>query len=66
MIYVVEDNSLRLRKSCFKTKDGQEFEKSQLTDEQYKIFCNALESERIISKIIWPEMDERYNEDIKL
>ena len=57
---MIEDKSLQLIKVSFITEDGEELERNKLTDEQYKNFCNELESSRIKHRIIWPEMDERY------
>ena len=55
-----EDKSLQLVKVSFVTENNKELERNKLTDEQYKSFCNELETARIKHKIIWPEMDERY------
>jgi hypothetical protein len=57
---MIEDKSLQLVKVSFITEDNEELERSKITDEQYEIFCNELETARLKHKIIWPEMDKRY------
>lgn len=52
---------LRLIKVAFITKNGEELEKNQLTDEQYKVFCDKFERDRIKNGVIWPDIDEKYN-----
>lgn len=52
---------LRLIKVVFITKNGEEIEKSRLTDEEYKVFCDKFEMDRIKSGVIWPDIDEKYN-----
>lgn len=60
MILISEKDSLKLLKTVFVTDDGKEFNKEQLTDEEYQYFCDEFEKSRIKHKVNWPELDDRY------
>ncbi|MDW8802638.1 hypothetical protein P8V03_15935 [Clostridium sp. A1-XYC3] len=51
---------MKLLKTVFVTDDGKEFNKEQLTDEEYQYFCDEFEKSRIKHKVNWPELDDRY------
>ena len=58
---IMTKKELRLIKVVFITENGEEIEKNQLTGEQYKFFCDKFEMDRIKNRIIWPDIDEKYN-----